>query len=616
MQLTTTRVCLFGLLAVVAATNPGRSAAAAESAGRAGEFCITEYGGVGDGTTPNTAAIQKAVDACAAAGGGRVVVPAGTFVSGPIFLKSNIEFHLMAGAVLRGSRTIADYPLLDCQAQGYHIDRWWHASLLTGTNLENVAITGRGVIDGQGDVWWKARDAGQLKFIRPMTVFLFDCERVRIDGVKIIDSPQWTTVSILCRNMTFHDVSVRNIWNTYHNCDGINFVSCSNVRIANCSIDTGDDGITLKSLPDFGMVTGGFLKNNELAVDYSKPRIPCENFTITNCVVEHAHSGVGIWAEVIGGMRNIVVSNCVFDGTRVGIKIARWPPPGGFMKDIRVSNIVMRRVEVPLEVSSFIDPKSVGPGPDQETSPQISNIHISNITATKARVACQALGLPKMPLRDISFSHIRIEADRGFEIRDAENVLLDDVTVDCPGPAVIAKNVRNLEIRRLDAARPQADVPAVELANCTDAWLHGCRARPGSGPFAGTVGENPGLVLGDAPVPLTQAPVQPSPTWSTVSYAYSGSSMWRKDGNRNAFLPVPEAVMATIRKEWDDRRINGINGVQRLESGARPDVVLPPGDRREIYIIMVWGVPETLLIAEDGELLRKAADFDYKANLQ
>lgn len=607
-------------LAALASAIPSAVSVAGELAttGRAGTFCITDFGAVGDGTALNTTAIQKAVDTCAAAGGGRVVVPAGVFVSGPIFLKSNVEFHLVAGAIFRGSRNMEDYPLLDVKGQGYHIDRWWHASLLTGANLENVAITGSGVLDGQGDVWWKASDAGVLKTIRPMIVWLFDCERVRIADVKLMDSPSWTTVSILCRNETVHNVTVRNPWKPYHNCDGINFVSCSNVRISDCSVDTGDDGITLKTLPDFGMVCGpNPAVTGKWIPDYSKPRIPCENVLVENCIVEHAHSGVGIWAEVVGGMRNIAVNNCIFDGTRVGIRIARWPPPGGFIQDVRVNNIVMRRVEAVFEVSSYFDPKQIAPGPDAETSPQISNIHFSNITATRARIACESRGWPKMPIRDISFSHIRIEADKGFQFQDAENILLDDVTIDCAGPAVIAKNVHNLDVRRLDAANPQTGVPAIQLAGCRDAWIHGCRMRTGGGPFVGLAdADNAGLVIGDGPTPLSQASVTPSPTWSFSSYAYSGSSMWRLDGHRNLFLPVPAAVMKTIRREWDENRTNRINGVQRLESGARPDLVLPPGDRRRIYIIMVWDLPETLLIAEDGELVRKAEKFNYQEHLK
>jgi len=617
MTIASLRLAAASLLVAAAVGSAARPAVAADSR-PAADFLVTDHGAVGDGTTTNTAAIQRAVDACAAAGGGRVVVPAGVFVSGPVFLRSNVEFHLAAGAVLRGSRAIDEYPLLDVKARGYHIDRWWHASLLTGANLENVAITGHGVIDGAGKVWWEAIDIpGKLKHGRPLTVFLFDCERVRIDGVRIMDSPCWTVGSFLCRDMTVHDVSVRNPWNWYRNCDGLNFVSCADVRISNCSVDTGDDGITLKSLPDFGMVgSDAWGRRGTFEVDYSKPRIPCENFTITNCIVRHAHSGVGMWAEVIGGIRNITISNCVFDGTRMGIKIARWPPPGGFMKDIRVDNVIMRRVETVFQVSSWHDPKEIRAGPDQDSSPEVATIHFSNVTATKARIACECRGWPKLPVRDVSFSHCRIEADHGFEIRDAANILLDDVTIDCPGPAVIARDVKALEVRRLDAARPQPGVPAVELAGCTDAWIHGCRMRSGGGPFVGTLGENPGLVLGGSPVPLTQeAMTAATATWSSTSYAYTGSTMWRTAGN-TTFLPAPRAVADTVEKEWGRGRMHAINGVHRMESGARPDVVLPPGDPREIYVVMAWQVPEVLLIAEDGELVRKAKDFDYKANFR
>ncbi len=618
MTMSTRRLAAAGLLVAVAVGFPARPAVAAEPPRPAADFLVTAYGAVGDGTTTNTAAIQKAVDVCAASGGGRVVVPAGVFVSGPVFLKSDVEFHLVAGAVLRGSRTIDEYPLLDVKARGYHIDRWWHAALLTGANLKNVAITGRGVIDGQGDVWWQAMDVpGKLKNGRPLTVFLFDCERVRIDGVRIMDSPCWTVGSILCRDMTVHDVSIRNPWNWYRNCDGLNFVSCADVRVSNCSVDTGDDGITLKSLPDYGMVgSDAWGRRNTFEVDYSKPRIPCENFTISNCIVRHAHSGVGMWAEVVGGIRNITISNCVFDGPRTGIKIARWPPPGGFMKDIRVDNVIMRRVETVFEVSSWHDPKKISVGPDQDSSPEVANIHFSNVTATSARIACECRGWPKLPVRDVSFSHCRIEADRGFQFRDAANILLDDVTVDCPGPAVIARDVKDLELRRLDASRPQPGVPAVELAGCTDAWIHACRMRAGGGPFVGTLGENPGLVLGGSPVPLTQEAMKAATaTWTSSSYGYTGSTMWRTEGN-TTFLPVPRAVADTVEKEWGRGRIHAINGVHRMESGARPDVVLPDGDPREIYVVMAWQVPEVLLIAEDGELVRKAKDFDYKANFR
>ena len=579
---------------------------------------IVEYGAVGDGKTLNTVAIQKAVDSCAAQGGGKVLVPAGDFVSGPVFLKSNVNFHLGAGATLRGSRNIKDFPRQKMETHGHLINEF-RASLLTGFKLENVSITGRGVLDGQGEVWWKEKDAGRGGS-RPVVIYLCDCRRVSIGGVKVINSPSWTILPLLCRNVSIHNITIKNPWKPYHNCDGIDVHSCSNVRISDCYIDTGDDGICLKSIPDWFVSANG-----TGTVDYSKPRIPCENVVIENCVVEHAHSGVGIWAEVIGGLQNVVINNCVFDGTRAGIRIARYPWPGGYVKNIRASNIVMRRVEWVIELSSelpgYMKADGIKPGPDAESTPVFQNIHFSNITATRARMACEMHGMTAAPVRDVSFNNIRIDADKGFDIRNAENILLDNVEVACRGPALCTEDVRNLEVNRLVGTEPQADVPIIQLTSTSDVWVRGCTAVAGTGTFVGIVGDGNRDVLlqGNrlSRAKREQGPADPSPTWSSSSYAYSGSAMWRTSGNRNSFLPVPGAVLKTIRREWDANRIlYGINGIHRLESGARPDVRLPSGDRREIYIVMAWQVPETLLIAEDGELLRKDAEFDYRAFLK
>ena len=576
----------------------------------ASAYLVTDFGAVGDGKTLNTAALQKAVDTCAAAGGGRVVVPAGTFVSGPVFLKSNIELHLSAGAVLQGSRNFKDYPPVDVEVRGLRINEFL-ASLVTAVGATNVAVTGRGVLDGQGAPWWAEIDAGRGGR-RPVTLYFCNCERVLIEGVQVMNSPAWTILPLLCRNVTIQGVTIKNPWKPYHNCDGIDIHACSNVRVANCFIDTGDDGICLKSLPDWFISANGTGK-----VDYAQPRIPCENVVIENCVVEHGHSGVGIWAEVLGGMRNVTVSNCVFDGTRTGIRIARYPWPGGFVRDVRVSGVVMRRVEAVIELSSFYDPKKVEPGPGREDTPEFRNIHFSNITATQARFACEAYGLPQRPLRDISFSNLRIEADKGFDLRDAEDVLFDNVEVTCPGPALLATDVRRLELRRFLAPAALAGAAAVQFAGVQDAWVRGCRATAGTDVFLGLVGDaNRGLVVEGNDLTRAaqaQAAVAPAPTWSFSSYAFSGSSMWRSSGHQNPFLPVTPAVWATIQREWPAARRQFIHGVHRLESGARPDITLPAGDRREIYIIEAWQVVERLIIAEDGELLQKTTDPEFKA---
>ncbi len=576
-------------------------------------FNVVDFGAVGDGNTLNTAAIQKAVDACAAAGGGQVVVPAGIFLSGAVFLKSQVEFHLSLGAVLRGVQDFAAYPPLSVEApQGHSLSGWrgWRASLLTGVQLQNIAITGQGLLDGQGDFWWKTLDAwhaGQKKPPRPNLFLLLDCEGILLDGVRFLNSPAWTVVPILCRNLTINNIDIKNPWKPYHNCDGIDLVSCRNVRISNCHVDTGDDGICLKTLP---LLWG--------TPDYSKPHIPCEDIVISNCVVEHGHCGVGIWGEVLGGMRGVAVSNCVFDGTRTGIRISRFKPwPGGFVRDIRIDNILMRRVECVFEVSNYWDPEKIESGPGKEDTPVFSNIHFSNITATQARVACEMFGMAKNPVRDISFSNLRIEADKGFDLRDAGNILLDNVEVTCPGPALQIRNVHNLEARRVIRASPRAGIPVIQIENTRDVWIHGCRAVEGTDVFLGQVGDdNHSVVLeGNALSPAVHAysNVAPGPAWNFSSYAYSGSAMWRVSGEENPFLPVSPAVEATIRREWDAARVNSINGLFRLESGGREDVVLPAGDKRRIYITEAWGVSEKLIICEDGELLRKIDDPQWRA---
>lgn len=563
-------------------------------------YNVAAYGAVGDGKTLNTKAIQATVEACAAAGGGMVYIPGGIFVSGPIFLKSNIEFYLSAGAVLRGSTTFADYN---------------GASLLNGRKCTNIAITGSGTLDGQGDAWWRAIDGGNeaLRDRRPPLLSLTDCERARVEGIQLENSPGWTLVPTRCRNLTISQVSINNPWNAYHNNDGMDIVSCSNVRITDCHIDTGDDGIAIKSLPSPGL---------RGIPDYTQPPIPCEDIIITNCIVEHAHSGVAIWGEIIGGMRNITVSNCVFDGTRSGIKVSRcFPCPGGFVRDVRVDNIVMRRVEFVLEVSNYLDPTTLKPAPasapDPETTPEFSNIHFSNITATQARTACEMFGLPKMPVRNISFSNIQIEADKGFDFRNVEDIYLHNVTVTCPGPALRAEIARNIELQRFTVPQPQANIPVIQFTEVSDAWIHSCTAAPGIGTFVGLVGEkNRNIVLDEnrlANAKQAQASVEPVPTWSSISYAFCGSSLWRTAGDMNLFLPVPTAVWETIKREWSKQWVTwGINGIHRLESGAIPELVLAPGDKRRIYIITAWEVDEQLLILEDGTLLRKVKNFKWQ----
>jgi polygalacturonase len=600
----------------------------AETRVRAETILVTEFGAVGDGKTLNTAAIQKAVEACAAAGGGRVVVPAGVFVSGPIFLASNLEFHLSPGAVLRGSRNLADYPVLDQEGYGYHIRGWLHAALLTGYRLENVSITGTGVMDGQGSVWWdeknakgdvwdSTRAATRMKAARPALIHLFDCTRVTIRGVKLIDSPMYNIFPIFCRNVVIDSVTIENPWKPYNNCDGIDLMSCRDVRISNCVVDTGDDGICLKTVPGWCLI-GGPNPGGKWGPDYSKPRIPCENVIIENCIVRHAHSGVAIWAEVVGGMQNVVVGNCVFDGTRTGIQIARMGFPGGYMKDCSFNNIIMRRVERGIVVSSRLDPwEKMGPGPDPETTPEISGIRFSNITGTKLMVACEMYGMEKNPVRDITFSHIRMEANLGFNLSRVSNIYMDNVEVACQNVPLVMKDAENVEVRRFNASPSSPRIPVIEVERVRESWVHGCTAAPGTGVFLGEVGTGNDVLLennrlGNAK--QARAAVQADNAWNICSHAFTGSRWIRDSGDRNIWLPLPETVGRFVRARWTPAQVDGIFSVSRVEANARPGAeVAAAGERRRIYIIESRAILERLVVFEDGELLRTVEDPKFHA---
>ncbi len=582
-----------------------------------GDFLVTDFGAVGDGLTLDTAALQKAVDACAAAGGGRVTVPAGTFLSGPVFLRSNIEFHLSAGAVLKGVPDRGAYGPLDVRVRGYRINAN-QASLITAVQASNVSVTGRGTLDGSGKVWWDEIDAGRGG-PRPVLVYFLDCDRVLLEGVRLRDSASWTVFPLLCRDVEIRGIDIRNPWKPYHNCDGIDIHSCRNVRISDCILDTGDDGICLKSLPDWWIANGGD-DTCTTRVDYSLPRVPCENVTIENCTVLRAHSGVAIWAEVIGGMRNVAVTNCVFEGTRTGIQFQRYPYPGGYVRDVTISNIVMRRVEIGIQLSNRLDRwHTLNDGPEMETTPAFHNIRISNITGTQINAACIMNGMEKNPVYDIEFSHIRLEANLGFQVSRARNIRFDDIHLTCQSVPLVLKDCENVELLAFNATPSTPAIPVIEAERSTDIWVHGCTAAPGTGVFLGEVGSANGVLMENNRLKHARQPraaVEPDNAWNICSHAYNGSRWVRDSGDRNVWLPLPESVAGVVRKRWTQQQVDSSWSVSRVEPNARNGAEVDDTDeRRRIYIIEARDVAERLVIFEDGELLRTVNDPDFHAHV-
>lgn len=564
------------------------------------EFDVRQFGAVADGQTLNTTAIQAAVDACAAAGGGRVVVPAGNFVSGAIYLKSRVELHLAAGAVLRGSRDFKDYPLMDFELHGYRV-KHWPASLVTGVGLQDVSITGHGTLDGQGEVWWKYMDEkGDLP--RPVLISLNDCDRLLVRDIRAMNSPGWTFRVMVCRNIVVDGVTVKNPWKQYRNNDGINLVSCRDARVVNCHVDTGDDGITLKSVPDYHMVCIG-------RPDYSKPHIPCENILVSNCVVRHAHGGVVIGSETVGGVRNVVVNNCVFEGTRSGVYI-KGSAYGGTVENVQASSIIMTQVELALHVevqSAYGEPES---GPDARIA-IVRHLQFQNIMMERACQAIRVVGHERSPARDITFRGLRVEGDAGVDLVRAENVLLDDVTLACRTVPLTAREVTGLEVRRFVARPFPPELPTIQCERVRGGLIHDC-----TGISVGLIGnENEVELANNRRTDKTN--VNDVVSWNVCSHAFSGSRWIRDAGKRNTWLPATEAAIRFVRARWTPEQVDGIFSISRVEANSRPGAeVSKPDEPRRIYIIESRYVAERLVVFEDGELLRTVTDPLFHAHYE
>ncbi len=451
-------------------------------------FNVVDFGAVGDGKTLCTAGIQKAVDACAQAGGGRVVFPAGRFLTGPIFLKTNVHVEVPSGTVLLGSTAFEKVPAIAGRWEG--IDRTVYASMFTGHDLENISITGRGIIDGQGDAWWKAfrvvtemrRKLGlterepenppgsPLKWGRPRMINLYRCKNVLISGLTVLNSPSWNIHPVLCDNIVIDQVTIHSPADA-PNTDGIDPDSCRNMRISNCYISVGDDCITIKSGYKF-QKTG---KN-----------IPSENIVVTNCVFARGHGGVGIGSETSGGVRDVTVSNCVCEGTDRGLRFKTARSRGNIVENFRAVNFVMRGVGDAISVTMLYnasDPRT--PQPVDEGTPIFRNIHLSNITATDVKRAALIEGLPEMPVQGLSVSNFVVNgAGSGISCSNVTGMIFDNLQINVArGSALEVADVHGLEIHRFADRNPQKDQPSIRLERVSDGLIQSCAAGENTGTF-------------------------------------------------------------------------------------------------------------------------------------
>lgn len=393
----------------------------------AGKVCdAKKYGAKGDGTTKDTVAIQKAVDECSAGkGGGTVVLEAGTYVSAPILLKSNMTLELKKGATLLGSPDHDDYPeITEFHAQG-------HQALLGAVNAENVAIKGEGVIDGNGASWWHmfgrpatggpgvgapvagaprpaAPGPGALprRAERPRLIVFDHCKHVSLTGVTVQNSPFWTVVPYYS-----DDVVIRNVRITATlpspNTDAIDPFSSSNVVIDHVYADVGDDNVAIKS----GQPNS------------PGPDDPSKNITITDCVFDHGH-GVSIGSEVSGGVQNVRVERVSFKGTDQGIRIKSNRDRGNDISNITFKDITMDGVKTSILISEYY-PRAMPDGPVaaaevQRLTPHFHNIRIENVKSVNSPWAGVIVGLPESHVVDIELKNVDIQATKGFQVGYAD----------------------------------------------------------------------------------------------------------------------------------------------------------------------------------------------------
>jgi len=434
---------------------------------------ITQLGAIGDNRTDNTKIIAQAINQCAENGGGTVFVPSGTYLTGPIVLKSNITLYLEAGATITFSDEFDRYQPVKTRWSGYEC--YGYSPLIYGDNLTNVAIKGEGSFDGKGKAWWQINrqlrvdskayaskttekiaqlnqnfmepietnlDEWDSQFLRPPLLQLMNCKKVTIEGVTLKNSPFWNTHLVYCDHVTVHNVTFENPADT-PNGDGFDIDSCTNVRVSDCHFAVGDDCLVIKS----GI--------NE---DGRRVGKPTENVVVTNCTMHHGHGGIVLGSEMSGGIQNVTISNCTFIGTDRGVRIKTNRERGGYVRNILVNNIYMEDVFCPIAINSFYrhgvnenDPTVNSPEaqPITEKTPAIEHIQISHITARNCRAAAGFIyGLPERPINDISISHSTIEMTVDPNEEGGEPDMVQEELI-MAGAGIFGKYISNLDIHHV-----------------------------------------------------------------------------------------------------------------------------------------------------------------------
>ncbi len=405
------------------------------------DFDITKYGAVGDGSKSCTEAIRKAVAACRTAGGGRVVVPDGRFLTGPVRLESGVDLHLADKATLAFTGDHREYlPVVFTRWEGVELMNY--SPFIYAFEAENIAITGRGTLDGQADDshWWdwrargpagKARQFpareklmqmqaagvpvgqrvfGDGHFLRPNFIQPYRSRNVLIEGVTIRNSPMWEIHPVLCRSVTMRNVTISS-----HgpNNDGCDPESCRDVLIEGCTFDTGDDCIALKS------------GRND---DGRRLNVPIENVVIRNCTMKDGHGGVVIGSEISGGARNVFAEKCRMDSPQLdrALRLKTNSVRGGTIEGIYVRDVAIGQVaEAVVTINFYYEEGDAGKHP-----PVVRDIDVRNVTSKKSEYALLLRGYERAPITGVRLTDCRFDGVAKPSVLEAvKDIRFDNVSI-------------------------------------------------------------------------------------------------------------------------------------------------------------------------------------------
>lgn len=472
---------------------------------------IQHFGAKGDARTLNTKSINDAILTASRQGGGVVLIPAGYWMSGPIELQNNVNVHLDDNAFVQFTADFDQYEIVEGNYEGKPSAR--NQSPISGQDLENIAITGNGTIDGNGDAWrmvgrgaltdreWREKvasgglvssdgktwfpsektklaheekrsvlltsdkvlaDFDDIKdYLRPNLLVLNNCKKVLLEGVTFQNSPAWNLHPLMSEHVTIRNVKIKNP-DYAQNGDGIDIESCSNVLIEDCILDVGDDAICIKSGKD---------------EEGRKRGIATEKVIVRRNKVYLGHGGFVVGSEMSGGARDIFVEDCTFMGTDKGIRFKTTRGRGGIVENIHIRNINMSNI---VQEAIFFDMYYWTKPPQANEvqqvppvtieTPQIRNVFIENVHCNGASVGVFVRGLPEMPVQHISMTNLNMTVDRGVEIKDAQNIAINNAlfyTQD-ENPLVYVESAQYLHFNKLKFDEKESHVLDVHGANTSN----------------------------------------------------------------------------------------------------------------------------------------------------